>query len=119
MNQDPDCLFCSIVAGASTTDLMAEADDVIAINDKFPRAPVHVLVMSREHIPSAHALTDDHSSLLDQVFRLGRQIAVETGIEGGYRIATNIGADGGQSIRHLHFHILGGTQLGPPDGLDS
>jgi histidine triad (HIT) family protein len=89
---------------------------VIAFRDKFPRAPVHVLVVPREHIPSAHQLTDTHTDLLGHCFAVARQVADAEGIADGYRVATNIGREGGQAVPHLHFHVLGGKQLGFVDG---
>lgn len=110
-----DCLFCRIVAGDEPADVVGRDDGVIAFRDIFPRAPVHVLVVSERHIDSAHELTDDDTPLLNAAFRLARQIATEEGIENGYRIATNIGTGGGQAIAHLHLHVLGGRQLGHID----
>ncbi len=113
-----DCLFCRIVTGDEPAEIVGESDRVIAFRDKFPRAPVHVLVASREHIPSAHALGEEHAQLLTDAFRVARQIADGEQIADGYRIATNVGSRGGQAIPHLHFHVVGGKQLGFVDGTD-
>lgn len=110
-----DCLFCSIVAGDSPSDRVAEGDGVVAFRDIFPRAPVHVLVVPHEHIDSAHALTDDHTDLLACCFAMAHQIAESEGTADGYRVTTNIGSKGGQAIPHLHFHVIGGRQLGHID----
>ena len=91
--------------------MVARAEGIVAFRDKFPRAPVHMLVVPEDHIPSAYDLTDAHTDLLAACFALARQIAVHEGIAGGYRVATNIGTGGGQAIPHLHFHVLGGRQL--------
>lgn len=112
-----DCLFCKIVAGELPSDRVAEIPGIVAFRDIHPRAPVHVLVVPEEHIPSAHHLEDD--GLLARCFALARQVAVQEGISEGYRIATNVGTRGGQAIPHLHLHVLGGRQLahidsGPP-----
>jgi histidine triad (HIT) family protein len=107
-----ECLFCRIIAGDEEAEFVAQEDEVVAFEDKFPRAPVHVLVVSREHIPSAHDLTDEHTGLLGRCFALAHDIAEKKGTSNGYRIATNIGSRGGQAIPHLHFHVLGGRQLG-------
>ena len=107
-----DCLFCRIAAGDEPSEEVASDDRIVAFRDKFPRAPVHVLIAPREHIDSAHALTDEHADLLSACFRMARQVAVDEGIADGYRVVTNIGARGGQAIPHLHFHVLGGEQLG-------
>lgn len=110
-----DCLFCKIVSGEQPSERVASTGDIVAFRDKFPRGPVHVLVTPVEHIESAHALDERHSDLLAACFRLTRQIAEDEGIADGYRVATNVGRKGGQAIPHLHFHLLGGRQLGHID----
>ena len=105
------CLFCRIVAGEEPAVWVAQADHVIAFQDKFPRAPVHVLIVTRDHLPSVHDLTPEHEAILGEAFALAREIADNEGIAEGYRIATNVGQRGGQAIPHLHFHVLGGRQL--------
>jgi histidine triad (HIT) family protein len=112
-----DCLFCAIAAGDEPSERLAEDDGIIAIKDKFPQAPVHVLVMPVEHIGSAHDLDvpGKHSDLLARCIDLAQRVATDQGIADGYRIATNIGKRGGQAIPHLHFHVLGGRQLGHVD----
>lgn len=112
---DADCLFCKIVAGEIDADRVAETDDLVAFRDIAPRAPVHVLVVPRLHLESAHALTDEHRDLLAACFRTAQQVAESEGTADGYRIATNIGRRGGQEIPHLHFHVIGGRQLGHID----
>ncbi|MBW3561153.1 MAG: histidine triad nucleotide-binding protein [Actinobacteria bacterium] len=111
-----DCLFCSIIAGDQPADLVAEDDAVVAFHDKYPRAPVHVLVVTREHLPSADDLSASDADVLWDCFDLAQRVAAEQGIADGYRIVTNIGPEGGQAIPHLHFHVLGGKQLGHVDG---
>lgn len=111
-----DCLFCNIIAGDEDADYVARVDDVVAFRDKYPIAPTHVLVVPNTHIPSAHHLDDEHSPLLANCFALARDIAEREGIAEGYRVATNIGTRSGQAIAHLHFHVIGGRQLG---GIDS
>ncbi|HWB72860.1 MAG TPA: HIT domain-containing protein [Egibacteraceae bacterium] len=110
-----DCLFCKIVAGEEAAERVAADNGIIAINDKYPRAPVHVLVIPEVHVDSAHDLTDEHHELLAGCFRLARRVADQQGIAEGYRVVTNIGPRGGQAIPHLHFHVLGGKQLGHVD----
>jgi histidine triad (HIT) family protein len=110
-----DCLFCSIVAGEAPSDRVAEADGVVAFRDIFPRAPVHVLIVPHEHIDSAHTLAGEHTDLLARCYALAREVAEQEGISDGYRIATNVGSKGGQAIKHLHFHVIGGRQLGHID----
>lgn len=110
-----DCLFCSIVAGTIPSERVAESEAAIAIRDISPRAPVHVLVIPRVHVASAHALGDDDAGLLAACFALAREVAEGEGIADGYRVTTNVGERGGQSVHHLHFHVLGGRQLGHID----
>jgi len=114
-----ECLFCSIVAGDAPSDQVAQGDGVVAFRDIFPRAPVHVLVVPHEHIDSAHDLTDEHTDLLGRCYALARDVAEAEGIAEGYRVTTNIGSRGGQAIKHLHFHVLGGRQLGHIDSGDA
>ena len=115
--RDPDCLFCKIVAGEVPSTRVAEDDLVLAIRDIAPRAPIHVLVLSKEHIRSAAELTDEHASLVGRIFAKAADIARSEGIaEGGYRIVTNIGAWGGQTVDHLHFHLMGGRAFTWPPG---
>lgn len=111
------CLFCSIVAGEVPSDRVGADEGVIAFRDIAPRAPVHVLVVPERHVGSAHELTDTDADadLLATCFRLARRVAEEQGVADGYRLATNVGSRGGQAIEHLHFHVLGGRQLGHID----
>jgi histidine triad (HIT) family protein len=111
------CLFCRIVAGETAADRVAEGDGVVAVRDISPRAPVHVLIVPERHVGSAHELTDavEDVDLLARCHRLAREVARAEGIADGYRITTNVGERGGQSIPHLHFHVLGGRQLGHVD----
>lgn len=111
-----ECLFCRIVAGEEPAETVAETDRLVAFRDKYPRAPVHVLVVPREHIGSAHELGEEHGPLLQACFRMAQRVADQEDIADGYRIATNVGSRGGQAIGHLHFHVLGGKQLGHVDG---
>jgi histidine triad (HIT) family protein len=106
-----DCLFCRIVAEELPSDRVAETDDIVAFRDIAPRAPVHVLVVPRRHIDSAHVMGPEDNGLLAASFAMIRTVAEQEGIADGYRVTTNIGAGGGQSVPHLHFHVLGGRQL--------
>ena len=115
-DRDPDCLFCKIVAGEIPSDRVLESDDVIAFRDINPRAPTHVLVIPRRHIPDAHALTDDDAQILASLFAAVRHIADEAGLSNGYRVVTNVGPESGQTVFHLHFHLLGGRSMGWPPG---
>jgi histidine triad (HIT) family protein len=110
----PDCLFCSIAAGEVPADVVVETDDVVAFNDINPAAPTHVLVIPRRHVGSAEDLEAGDAALLAALFDVAAQVG--RGIEGGWRLVTNVGADAGQSVFHLHFHVLGGRLLGWPPG---
>lgn len=114
-----ECLFCSIVSGDAPSEQVASGDGIIAIRDIYPRAPVHVLIVPHEHLDSAHDLTAEHSGLLSRCFALAREVAEIEGVADGYRITTNIGSRGGQAIKHLHFHVIGGRQLGHIDSGDA
>lgn len=111
-----DCLFCSIVAGDVPSDRAYEDDDVIAFRDINPKAPTHVLVIPRRHIPDAHALTDADGDILGKLFTAARRVADEAGLGNGYRVVTNIGPESGQTVFHLHFHVLGGRPMSWPPG---
>lgn len=93
--------------------IVAESEHCLAIEDKFPQAPVHVLVIPRRHIDSLQNTTDADGALLGEMLTLARLCAERKGVaESGYRVLTNIGGDGGQAVFHLHFHVLGGKKLG-------
>lgn len=111
-----ECLFCKIAAKDLEAEVVLETDGVIAFRDINPGAPTHVLVIPKEHIASAHELTPDHSEILAEMFEVMRSVADRADLAGGYRIVTNIGSDAGQSVRHLHFHVLGGRHLSWPPG---
>jgi histidine triad (HIT) family protein len=112
-----DCLFCRIVAGDIPSTRVREDDLVLAIRDIAPQAPTHVLVMPKAHVASAANLDDGHAELLGRIFAMSAAIARDEGIESdGYRVVTNVGRHGGQSVDHLHFHLLGGRVFGWPPG---
>ena len=112
----PDCLFCRIVAGEVPATLVAEDERTIAFRDISPQAPTHVLVVPREHHADLAACADTDPGLLADVLRAAVAVARAEGLDGGYRVLTNTGADGGQSVHHLHLHVLGGRGLGWPPG---
>jgi histidine triad (HIT) family protein len=115
--RDPECLFCRIVVGELASTRVHEDDVVIAIRDIAPRAPTHILLMPREHIASAADLGADDGPLLGRLFGVAADIARAEGIaERGYRVVTNVGAWGGQTVDHLHFHLLGGRSMTWPPG---
>jgi histidine triad (HIT) family protein len=113
----PDCLFCRVIAGELPSTKVHEDDLVVAIRDIAPRAPTHILLLSREHIASAAELGEAHASLLGRLFATAAELARREGItDAGYRIVTNIGRWGGQSVDHLHFHLMGGRAFEWPPG---
>ena len=109
-----DCLFCSIAAGTIPADVVLENDDVLAFNDINPAAPTHVLIIPKRHIASAAELGPDDGRLLAALFAAAREIGAAIG--GGWRLVTNVGPDAGQSVFHLHFHVLGGRPMSWPPG---
>ena len=114
---DPTCLFCRLIAGDIPADKVHDDDLVVAINDVNPVAPVHQLLMPRQHIRSAAALTDDDATWLGRLFAVAAELAQKAGLpERGYRLVTNVGRDGGQSVPHLHVHLLGGRAFSWPPG---
>ena len=102
-----NCIFCKIVNGEIPSSKVYEDESVLAFNDINPAAPVHILVIPKKHIESAVALTDEDDELIAHIFRVIRLIAKEQGLDNGFRLVSNIGEDGGQTVKHLHFHILG------------
>ena len=112
-----DCLFCRIVAGEIPAAKVHEDDAVLAIRDIAPRAPTHILLMPRRHIASAADLTPDDGELLGRIFGAAAEIARGEGIAArGYRVVTNVGTWGGQTVDHLHFHLMGGRAFDWPPG---
>ena len=108
-----NCIFCKIVKGEIPSKKVYEDDQVMAFYDVAPAAPVHVLVIPKEHIlESARAIAAEHAALIGHIYTVIAKLADELGLEGGYRVVTNAGADAGQTVMHLHFHLLGG-KLGP------
>ena len=106
-----DCLFCKIIAGEIPSAKVFENDSVYAFRDIAPQAPVHILVVPKAHIPSADAITAENSMYVAKIFEAIPEIAKSEGLTNGYRVITNCGEDACQTVKHLHFHILGGTQL--------
>ena|SRR5690348_8223967 len=111
-----DCLFCKIVAGQIPASIVYQDDDVIAFKDINPQAPVHILLIPRRHIPSMAEITAEDGSLLAKLFVTANQLAHENNLDSGYRFVTNIGPHAGQSVFHLHFHLLGGRLMSWPPG---
>ena len=108
-----DCIFCKIVAGEIPSTLVYEDELVVAFEDINPVAPVHVLVVPRAHIATLNDTRDAPDGLADAVLRAARRIASERGVsDSGYRLVANCNAEGGQVVFHLHFHLMGGRQMG-------
>ena len=109
------CLFCKIVAGDIPSPRLAESEHAIAIRDISPQAPFHALVLPKRHVQSLALVTD--AALIGDVMMLAAQVAREAGLDdAGYRVVVNTGDDGGQTVHHLHAHVLGGRGLGWPPG---
>ena len=105
------CLFCKIAAGEIPSTKVYEDDTILAFRDIAPQAPVHILVIPKSHIPSVDGVTSENSALVAHIFETIPQIAAAEGLTGGYRVVSNCGPDAGQTVPHLHFHILGGKTL--------
>ena len=106
-----NCLFCKIVAGVIPSTKVYEDELVLAFRDIAPQTPVHVLVIPKTHIPSVDGITGENSPLVAHIFEVIPTIAKAEGLEQGYRVVSNCGAHAGQTVPHLHFHILGGKEL--------
>lgn len=114
MTETQDCIFCRIASGAMGTQFVYETETVVAFDDLAPQADTHVLVIPRVHVSSVAALSRDQDALLGDLVDVANQVARNRGIdETGYRLLANHGSDAGQTVFHLHLHLLGGNQLGP------
>ena len=107
-----NCLFCKIVAGIIPSTKVYEDELVLAFRDIAPMAPTHILVIPKTHIGSVAEITGENSALVAHIFEVIAKVAAAEGLTGGYRVVSNCGADAGQTVHHLHFHILGGKTLG-------
>ena len=105
------CLFCKIIAGDIPSTKVYEDETVFAFRDIAPQAPTHILVIPKAHMDSCNAVTPENSAVVAHIFEVIPQIAKAEGLTNGYRVVTNCGADSGQTVPHLHFHILGGKQM--------
>ncbi|HSM38137.1 MAG TPA: histidine triad nucleotide-binding protein [Candidatus Limnocylindrales bacterium] len=113
--QDPDCIFCKIASGEIPADIVHQDHWTVAFRDLNPKAPTHVLVIPRRHVPSVANLTDEDGELLAAMFGTIRAVAEQAGLS-SYRVASNVGPDAGQSVFHLHLHLLGGRSMSWPPG---
>jgi len=112
-----DCLFCKIAAGEIPADVVKQGDDWVAFRDISPQAPTHILIIPREHIATLNDVGDDKADLLGRLFLAAKEIAKEEGIaDDGYRTVLNCNAGAGQSVFHIHAHVLGGRAMGWPPG---
>jgi len=107
-----DCLFCAIIEGEIPSTKVYEDELCFAFRDIAPQAPTHILVVPKAHIASVNGVTAENSDLVAHIFTVIPQIAAGEGLTGGYRVVSNCGDDAGQTVHHLHFHILGGKRLG-------
>lgn len=112
-----DCIFCKIVRGEIPCDKVYEDDRVLSFKDISPEAPVHVLIVPKKHISSINELKKEDEDLIGYIYTTAKNIAEQLGVsENGYRIVSNCGEDGGQTVPHIHFHFLGGRKLNWPPG---
>jgi histidine triad (HIT) family protein len=117
MSNDANCLFCRIGRGEVPADLVHDDELVLAFRDISPKAPTHILIIPRQHVTSAAELGEAHSAMLGRLFSVAARLARDAGVtERGFRLVTNAGPGAGQSVDHLHFHLLGGRSLGWPPG---
>lgn len=110
------CLFCRIAARDEPAEILHATSSVVAFRDASPRAPTHILLIPREHIDSAADLNEHHGDMLADLMQSAAHLAKTEGLDGGYRLVTNVGREGGQHVHHLHFHLLGGRRMGWPPG---
>lgn len=112
-----DCIFCKIAAGEIPSSKIYEDDMVIAFKDINPEAPIHIIIIPKKHIESLNTIEEKDINIISHMFMISKKIAIDLGIsEKGYRLVNNCGEDGGQTVQHLHFHLLGGRLLQWPPG---
>ena len=111
-----DCIFCKIAAGEIPSKKAYEDDKVLAFYDLEPQAPIHILIIPKEHISSCADITEEYCAVISHIFEVAAKLGKELGLDNGYRIVNNCGADGGQTVHHIHFHFMGGRQFTWPAG---
>jgi histidine triad (HIT) family protein len=112
-----ECIFCKIVSGEVPAEIIFQDEVCLAFRDINPAAPVHVLIIPKTHIPTLGDLTPEHESITGHILTVAKTIAQDLGVaESGYRVIANCNSDGGQTVFHIHFHLLGGRQLTWPPG---
>lgn len=116
MEKVSDCIFCKIAAGELGTELVLENDHVVAFHDLNPQAPVHLLIIPKQHIPSLAEVGESEQELLGSIQLVAQELAVKFKLNTGFRLVINCGPDGGQTVPHLHYHLLGGRELQWPPG---
>lgn len=117
MNRDPDCIFCRIISKDLPSRVVFEDEEILAIEDINPQSPVHLLVIPKKHIPTLQDIKAEENDLMGTLFLVINRMAKERGIsEKGYRVVINCGPAGGQSVYHLHFHLIGGRYMKWPPG---
>jgi histidine triad (HIT) family protein len=116
-DRDAECIFCKIAEHEIPSEIVHESETVVAFRDTNPQAPTHVLLIPQDHIEDLRAITDDHGSVLADIVQAAAHLAQADGIdEGGWRLVANVGPDAGQSVFHLHFHLIGGRKMSWPPG---
>jgi len=111
------CIFCKIINNEIPCTKVYEDDKILAFKDINPAAPVHVLIIPKKHITSVNEINEDNAEVVGHIFTTAAKLAKELGVDSnGYRVVTNVGTQGGQTVEHLHFHLLGGRNLGWPPG---
>ena len=111
-----DCLFCKIIGGEIPSNKVYEDDTVFAFRDIDPQAPVHILIVPKEHIASAKDINESNSAVVAHIFKVAAKIAKAEGLDDGFRIVNNCGDSAGQTVKHLHFHLMGGREFTWPAG---
>ena len=114
---EPDCLFCKIVDGEIPADIVYESDTVVAFRDINPQAPIHMVIIPRQHIATINDIDPEHEAIVGSLFSAARQIAADEGLsDDGYRVVMNCNEAAGQTVFHIHLHLLGGRQMRWPPG---
>ena len=111
-----DCIFCKIINGEIPSNKAYEDDKVLAFYDLEPQAPVHILIVPKEHIACAADITPENSAVIAHIFEVAAIVAKEKGLDDGFRIVNNCGESAGQTVKHIHFHLMGGRDFGWPAG---
>ena len=111
-----ECIFCKIIAGDIPAQLLYEDEDILAFNDISPQAPTHILVIPKKHIKGPAAVTDSDQPLIGKLVKIGTDLAEKAGLQNGFRLVMNNGENAGQTVFHLHMHVLGGRPMTWPPG---